>query len=174
MFADGRRVRFFRSVGRTLSSIAAVDRREAESYGAFVRDGSALVELAVAGLNGGARLAPLRAYLAAPAAPAQVQGGWAAAGQRLAADLVAQVEARAPGWGASIREVRVHSPQDMERELRWPGAHPMVSTFPRPARPPAADPRPRPPPHSGPGALPRGRGAAQAVLADLRAASRMS
>ena len=64
-------------------------------------------------------------YLACPAAPFAVREGWEVAGERLADDLVAQVEARAPGFRDSIRGVSVRTPEEMARQLRWPGAHPM-------------------------------------------------
>ena len=64
-------------------------------------------------------------YLACPAAPFAIEGGWVAAGERLAEDLLAQVEARAPGFRDTVTGIRVRTPADMARELRWPGAHPM-------------------------------------------------
>ncbi|MBW3607486.1 MAG: NAD(P)/FAD-dependent oxidoreductase [Actinobacteria bacterium] len=64
-------------------------------------------------------------YLASPAAPFETRRGWQADGQRLAEDLIAQVEVRAPGFRDSIRGVSVRTPEQMARELRWPGAHPM-------------------------------------------------
>lgn len=41
-------------------------------------------------------------------------------------DLLDQLESRAPGFRESIVGVRVRTPAEMARELRWPGAHPMV------------------------------------------------
>ncbi|HEV2753215.1 MAG TPA: hypothetical protein VGV36_05190, partial [Solirubrobacteraceae bacterium] len=64
-------------------------------------------------------------YLACPAAPYAVQGGWARAQERLTEDLLAQVEARAPGFREAVTGVVVRTPEEMARELRWPGAHPM-------------------------------------------------
>jgi len=65
-------------------------------------------------------------YLACPAAPYRVRGGWTEeAARRLADDLVDQVERRAPGFRATIRGVHVRTPDVMARELRWPGAHPL-------------------------------------------------
>ena len=65
-------------------------------------------------------------YLACPAAPARVQGGWDRAGEPMVESMLEQLERRAPGFRDSIRGVAVYTPEDMERELRWPGAHPMV------------------------------------------------
>jgi len=54
-----------------------------------------------------------------------VRGGWAAAGPRLAEDLLDQVERRAPGFRDSIVGTSLQTPEDMARQLRWPGAHPL-------------------------------------------------
>lgn len=64
-------------------------------------------------------------YLACPAAPFETRNGWPADEQRLADDLIGQVEVRAPGFRDSIRGVAIRTPEQMARELRWPGAHPM-------------------------------------------------
>jgi len=64
-------------------------------------------------------------YLACPAAPFDLEGGWDPAAAELADDLVDQVEARAPGFRASIRGMAVRTPSEMATELDWPGAHPM-------------------------------------------------
>ncbi|MGI8633653.1 MAG: phytoene desaturase family protein [Solirubrobacterales bacterium] len=64
-------------------------------------------------------------YLACPCAPAEIQGSWDEAGERLAEDLIDQVESRAPGFRASIQGVAVRTPPMMAEELGWPGAHPM-------------------------------------------------
>ena len=64
-------------------------------------------------------------YLACPASPFDLEGGWERAGPRLAEDLIEQVDARAPGFRESIRGVAIRTPQRMADELRWPGAHPM-------------------------------------------------
>ena len=64
-------------------------------------------------------------YLACPAAPFVVEGGWERHADVLVEDLVAQVERRAPGFRASIRGIAVRTPELMAAELRWPGAHPM-------------------------------------------------
>lgn len=64
-------------------------------------------------------------YLACPAAPARLEGGWGPAKEAFADRLIAAVEARAPGFADSITGRVIRTPQDMTRELRWPGAHPM-------------------------------------------------
>jgi phytoene dehydrogenase-like protein len=64
-------------------------------------------------------------YLACPAAPYRVRGGWDAAAPALVEDLLDQVERRAPGFRDSIVGLSVRTPDRMARELRWPGAHPL-------------------------------------------------
>jgi phytoene dehydrogenase-like protein len=64
-------------------------------------------------------------YLACPCAPAELRGGWARAREAFADRMVATVEARAPGFGASVVDRVVRTPEDMTAGLRWPGAHPM-------------------------------------------------
>ncbi|HEX2192844.1 MAG TPA: NAD(P)/FAD-dependent oxidoreductase [Acidimicrobiales bacterium] len=64
-------------------------------------------------------------YLACPAAPAAVEGGWEARTDELVTRALAAVEERAPGFGAGIRGVAAWTPDRMEKEGRWPGAHPM-------------------------------------------------
>ena len=64
-------------------------------------------------------------YLACPSAPARIDGGWAAHEEAFADAMIAQVERVAPGFTASIRHRAIRSPDLMEEELRWPGAHPM-------------------------------------------------
>lgn len=64
-------------------------------------------------------------YLACPCAPAHLRGGWAGAGEAFADRMIGTVEVRAPGFRASIVGRAVRTPADMERELAWPGAHPM-------------------------------------------------
>jgi len=64
-------------------------------------------------------------YLACPAAPAEVDGGW----DRNRAEFVERafdvVESRAPGFRESIIDWRTWTPDQMEHEERWPGGHPM-------------------------------------------------
>ena len=122
-------------------------------------------------------------YLACPAAPSRIEGGWEAAAPALAEDLIGQVEARAPGFRDSIQGVAVRTPALMARELRWPGAHPMhLDVTPDqlgPLRPTARLAGHRTPVAglyvSGAGTAPTGgiagapgRGAARAVLADAK------
>jgi phytoene dehydrogenase-like protein len=64
-------------------------------------------------------------YLACPTAPFQVRGGWDAAKEEFAERMIDTVEARAPGFRATIVGRAIRTPQDMADELRWPGAHPM-------------------------------------------------
>ncbi len=52
-FADGRAVRFYRDVERTVASIAEHDRAEAEAYRAFLHRAMPLVRTAVTGLDTG-------------------------------------------------------------------------------------------------------------------------
>ena len=73
-------------------------------------------------------LAPPRhhtVYLACPAAPARVAGGWDARREELIERSLETVEDRAPGFRASIVGVSASTPEDMEVAGRWPGAHPM-------------------------------------------------
>lgn len=64
-------------------------------------------------------------YLACPATPARVRGGWAARREEFVAGALQAMEARAPGFRSSIKGVAVRTPEDVEREEGWPGAHPM-------------------------------------------------
>lgn len=64
-------------------------------------------------------------YLACPAAPARVQGGWPARQEEFVARALDTMEQRAPGFRASIQGVSVRTPDVMETDERWPGAHPM-------------------------------------------------
>ena len=64
-------------------------------------------------------------YLACPAAPSVVDGGWPARRDEFVARCLDVVEARAPGFGASVRGVAAWTPDQMERVERWPGGHPM-------------------------------------------------
>ena len=64
-------------------------------------------------------------YLACPAAPSRVRGGWPARSDEFVGRALATVEERAPGFGSSVRGVASWTPHDMERHERWPGGHPM-------------------------------------------------
>jgi len=63
-------------------------------------------------------------YLACPAAPARVEGGWPARTDEFVERALELVEGRAPGFRSSIRGISVRTPDVMERE-GWLGAHPM-------------------------------------------------
>ncbi len=64
-------------------------------------------------------------YLACPCAPYDVEGGWEGQQEAFADAMIAQVEAHAPGFTASITDRHIRTPTLMAQELRWPGAHPM-------------------------------------------------
>lgn len=63
-------------------------------------------------------------YLACPAAPARLEGGWDAHTDRFVDSCLDIVEERAPGFRDSIIDLAVRTPELMEAE-GWPGAHPM-------------------------------------------------
>ena len=65
-------------------------------------------------------------YLASPAAPYDVEEGWEKVAPAVVESMFDQLEERAPGFRASVRAVATRTPEEMERQLRWPGAHPMV------------------------------------------------
>jgi phytoene dehydrogenase-like protein len=131
-------------------------------------------------------LAPARhhtVYLACPAAPSRVQGGWPACKEEFVERCLETVEDRAPGFRASIVGIATHTPDEMERGGRWPGAHPMYLDLALdqlgPFRPTRRLGRHRTPVQglylSGAGTGPTGgiagtpgRAAAQALLADTR------
>lgn len=54
VFSDGRIVRFFRSLERTLDSIAELDPAQARAYAAWMQEAAPLVQLMEAGLRSGA------------------------------------------------------------------------------------------------------------------------
>ncbi|MGH9183221.1 MAG: phytoene desaturase family protein [Acidimicrobiales bacterium] len=64
-------------------------------------------------------------YLACPAAPSWVEGGWPARREEFVEACLATMEARAPGFGATVRGVAPYTPDTMEQVERWPGGHPM-------------------------------------------------
>ena len=64
-------------------------------------------------------------YLACPAAPSAVEGGWPSHRDELVERALSTLEERAPGFGAGIRGVATWTPDEMERVERWPGGHPM-------------------------------------------------
>lgn len=64
-------------------------------------------------------------YLACPAAPSRVRGGWESCRDRFVERTLDIVEERAPGFRSSVVGVHAWTPDRMEAEGRWPGAHPM-------------------------------------------------
>jgi phytoene dehydrogenase-like protein len=64
-------------------------------------------------------------YLASPAAPAEVAGGWEARRDEFVDACLAVVESRAPGFKRSILGTHAWTPDLMQAHERWPGAHPM-------------------------------------------------
>ncbi len=64
-------------------------------------------------------------YLACPAAPSRVSGGWSARSEEFVERALAVVESRAPGFRDSIRGIATWTPDEMEAAERWPGGHPM-------------------------------------------------
>jgi phytoene dehydrogenase-like protein len=64
-------------------------------------------------------------YLACPSAPAEVVRGWPARREEFVGRALETMEQRAPGFGASIRGVSTFTPDEMNPDGRWPGAHPM-------------------------------------------------
>jgi phytoene dehydrogenase-like protein len=121
-------------------------------------------------------------YLACPAAPSRIRGGWPANTDEFVERCLETVEDRAPGFRASIVGVAAYTPDQMERDGRWPGAHPMYLDLALdqlgPFRPTRRLGRHRTPVSglylSGAGTGPTGgiagtpgRAAAQALLADI-------
>lgn len=64
-------------------------------------------------------------YLACPAAPAEVEGGWAARRHEFVDSCLAVVESRAPGFKPTVEGIFAWTPDLMQERERWPGAHPM-------------------------------------------------
>ena len=64
-------------------------------------------------------------YLACPAAPAVVRGGWEARREELVERALDVVEERAPGFRSSIVGLFAWTPDLMAHDGLWPGAHPM-------------------------------------------------
>jgi phytoene dehydrogenase-like protein len=64
-------------------------------------------------------------YLACPAAPADVDGGWPARRDEFVDSCLALVESRAPGFKRSVQETVAWTPDVMLTREGWPGAHPM-------------------------------------------------
>ncbi|MDQ3106485.1 MAG: NAD(P)/FAD-dependent oxidoreductase [Actinomycetota bacterium] len=64
-------------------------------------------------------------YLACPAAPSNIDGGWPARRDEFVERALAVVEERAPGFRDTITGVSTWTPDQMEAVERWPGGHPM-------------------------------------------------
>ncbi|MGQ0744459.1 MAG: phytoene desaturase family protein [Acidimicrobiales bacterium] len=64
-------------------------------------------------------------YLACPAAPSVLEGGWDSRRDEFVERCLDTVEARAPGFRHSIQATSAWTPDLMERVGGWPGAHPM-------------------------------------------------
>ena len=64
-------------------------------------------------------------YLACPAAPARLRGGWAAQTDRFVEEAIATVDRRAPGFASSVVGAAALTPEEMMKQEGWPGAHPM-------------------------------------------------
>ncbi len=64
-------------------------------------------------------------YLACPAAPSTVEGGWPARTEELVERSIDAIEQRAPGFRSTIQGVAAFTPDLMEADGRWPGGHPM-------------------------------------------------
>ncbi len=125
-------------------------------------------------------------YLACPAAPSRIDGGWPARREEFVERCLDSVETRAPGFRSSIVGISTHLPDEMERAGRWPAAHPMYIDLALdqlgPFRPTLRFGRHRTPVEglyiSGAGTAPTGgiagtpgRAAAEALLADSRSRS---
>jgi phytoene dehydrogenase-like protein len=64
-------------------------------------------------------------YLASPAAPAEIEGGWEARREEFVDACLAVVESRVPGFKRSVLGTFAWTPDRMQEQERWPGAHPM-------------------------------------------------
>lgn len=64
-------------------------------------------------------------YLACPAAPSVVEGGWPARTDELVERSLDVVERRAPGFRSTVVGVAASTPDQMASVGRWPGGHPM-------------------------------------------------
>jgi phytoene dehydrogenase-like protein len=64
-------------------------------------------------------------YLASPAAPAEIRGGWEARREEFVEACLSVVESRAPGFKRSVLGTHAWTPDLMQEQERWPGAHPM-------------------------------------------------
>lgn len=64
-------------------------------------------------------------YLACPAAPSVIDGGWPARREEFVEACLATMEERAPGFRNSVVGISPWTPDEMEHVERWPGGHPM-------------------------------------------------
>jgi phytoene dehydrogenase-like protein len=64
-------------------------------------------------------------YLACPTTPASLVGGWQAGRARFEQAALAGLEAVAPGAGATVVGTHAYTPDRMDADGTWPGAHPM-------------------------------------------------
>ncbi|HEX2913207.1 MAG TPA: NAD(P)/FAD-dependent oxidoreductase [Chloroflexia bacterium] len=64
-------------------------------------------------------------YLACPAAPGRVEGGWENCREAFIEKVLAVMEQRAPGFRDTIIGLEAFTPQEMESLNRWPLGHPM-------------------------------------------------
>lgn len=64
-------------------------------------------------------------YLACPAAPSVVDGGWPARREEFVEACLSTMDERAPGFRDSVVGLSAWTPDQMESVERWPGAHPM-------------------------------------------------
>ena len=64
-------------------------------------------------------------YLACLTAPAQITGGWEAHRDALVDAALDTVEAHAPGFRSTVVDTYAWTPDRMDADGRWPGAHPI-------------------------------------------------
>jgi phytoene dehydrogenase-like protein len=64
-------------------------------------------------------------YLACPSAPGRIQGGWENRREEFIERCLTVVEEKAPGFRQSIIGVKAYTPDEMEKQNRWPLGHPM-------------------------------------------------
>jgi phytoene dehydrogenase-like protein len=65
-------------------------------------------------------------YLACPAAPSSLNGGWPSRRDELVERALDIVASRAPGFRSTVLGTSAWTPDQMEAVERWPGGHPMV------------------------------------------------
>jgi len=64
-------------------------------------------------------------YLACPAAPARIDGGWPARADEFLQRALTEVDRHVPGLSATVVGSTIRHPGLMESDEGWPGAHPM-------------------------------------------------